>query len=166
LTWDEVELNPEKPVLNVRRRIYKRKVDTPKTEASLRSRVMPQELYRAMLSHRQLAKFTAGTVYVFASRQGTPLDPDRLRRHLQGVLRELGIKLPEGCDGLHLLRHTSGSGVYQEKGVKEAQQALGHADVGTTLRVYTHVAEGSELEVARDVFSFAETPSGTGSATN
>jgi len=96
---------------------------------------------------------------VFACSTGAPVDPDRLRETLQHVLQEqLHIVLPPREDGLHLLRHTSGSLIYQLQGPKEAQEALGHGDVQTTLRVYAHTREGSAAEVLRDVFGGFDRP--------
>jgi hypothetical protein len=42
------------------------------------------------------------------------MNPDMLRRTLQDALRKLGIAFDQDrADGLHLLRHTSGSLVYR-----------------------------------------------------
>jgi integrase len=70
------------------------------------------------------------------------------------VLREeLHILLPDRCDGLYLLRHTSGSWVYESAGPEEAQVALGHANITTTLGIYRHLAEGAGDETTDRVFA-------------
>ena len=56
------------------------------------------------------------------------------------------------ADGLHLLSHTGGSLIYQKRGVKAAQEALGHASPRVTLEVYTHEPEGSAMQVPIEVF--------------
>jgi integrase len=84
-----------------------------------------------------------------------------LRDTLQRVLRaRLSIHLPERCDGLHLLRHTSGSWIYSEAGPKEAQAALRHASIKMTIDTYTHLPEGSEAQVLRAVFAPPTAPEG------
>lgn len=113
---------------------------------------MIPELYDAMLNHRTLATFRAPTDYVFACRTGRPLNPDRLREELQDVLRAMKLNLGPREDGLHLLRHTGGSMVYRKRGVKAAQEALGHSSPRITLEVYMHETEGSALQIPLEVF--------------
>jgi len=109
---------------------------------------MPEELYSTLINHRATAAYTSATDYVFACSTCAPVDPDRLRETLQSVLRErLHIALGIKGGWVALLRHTSGSWVCREKGHREAQAALGHSDITTTLRVYTHLAEGTEEQV-------------------
>jgi len=129
-------------------------VTTPKTKKSVRDRRMCPELYQALLHHRAMAVFTEPTDYVFASSTGNPLRPDLLLRVLKDVLRNrLNIHLGPRQDGLHLLRHSSGSWIYQEEGPKETQVALGHANITVTLGTYVHLAEGSEARTTDDVFT-------------
>jgi integrase len=47
----------------------------------------------------------------------------------------------------HDLRHSAGT-MWLSQGVpvKVVSEMLGHADVGTTLRVYAHVIEGSQQQ--------------------
>ena len=54
------------------------------------------------------------------------------------------------CDGLHLLRHSSGTMVYLHTGgdVKATQQWLGHSESRITLDTYTHLAKDQEQKTA------------------
>jgi hypothetical protein len=78
---------------------------------------MVPELRQALLNHKAMAVYTQPGDYVFASSSGRAMNPDLLRRTLQDALRTLGISfdMPR-ADGLHLLRHTSGSLVYHHCG--------------------------------------------------
>jgi integrase len=106
-----------------------------------------------MLNHRTMATFRKPDDYVFASKNGTRLNPDMLREGLQDVLRnKLGIRLGDRQDGLHLLRHTGGSMGYRARGVKAAQEALGHKSQRVTLEIYAHETEGSALQIPLEVF--------------
>jgi integrase len=151
LKWADVDFANR--TITVRREIYRGRETTPKTVTSLRSRIMPKELYAAMLNQRTLAHYREPENYVFASSSGRPLNPDQLREALQKVLREtLKIHLGAHADGLHLLRHTGGSLIYQKRGVKAAQEALGHSSPRVTLEVYAHEPEGSAMTVPIEVF--------------
>jgi site-specific recombinase XerD len=92
-----------------------------------------------------MATYIQPTDFVFASASGRPMNPDVLRVHLQETLRTMGISLGPREDGLHLLRHSSGSLVYQATAdVKATQAWLGHSNARTTMDVYTHLAAGHE----------------------
>ena len=152
LQWQDLDFGIR--TIHVRRQIYRNQVTTPKTNNGLRDRRMSEELYKALLHHRQMSQYTSPGDFVFTTSTGRPANPDDLRKILQHLLRdELGIRLPKGCDGLHLLRHTSGSWVYESAGPKEAQAALGYSNIQTTLGIYTHLAEGAEDTVTDAVFS-------------
>ncbi len=112
-----------------------RREGPPKTEHSLRKRPIHPELYDALLHHKAMAHYTKPTDYVFACSTGNPLNCDMLRKTLQDVLRDkLKITLGPHEDGLHLLRHTSGSLVYRATcNVKETQAWLGHGSATVTL---------------------------------
>ena len=65
-----------------------------------------------------------------------PIEPDKLPRHiLTGALRRAGLPPLR----FHDMRHLAGT-LMSEAGVppKRAQEILGHADVRTTLAIYTH----------------------------
>jgi|GEM_PF-3528057 integrase len=66
----------------------------------------------------------------------------------------MNIHLGSREDGLHLLRHTSGSLVFRATGsVKEAQRWLGHSSARITMDTYVHLAQESQKETAETVFT-------------
>ena len=146
LKWEDIDFASR--VLTIKREIYRGKETTPKTKASLRTRPMSDDLYTALLHHKAMATvYNKPTDYVFASSTGRPLNPDKLRAKLQDVLRsKLGIHLAPRQDGLHLLRHTSGSLLFRATGsVKETQAWLGHSSARITLDTYVHlISEGQK----------------------
>jgi len=81
---------------------------------------------------------------VFASSSGRPMNPDSLREVLQEALRKLSIKFDQNrADGMHLLRHTSGSLIYRRTAdVKLAQEWLGHSSSRITW-TYVHLMQGA-----------------------
>lgn len=158
LTWEDVDFANRQ--INVKRAIYRGRPTSPKTPASLRTRPMSAELYSALRNHRAMAHYIAPTDYVFVSSSGRPANPDQLREALQKALKNLEIKLRPREDGLHLLRHTSGSLVYrQTNSIKDTQDWLGHSSARVTLDVYTHLMQDAQKKTADAVFSRPAMPS-------
>jgi integrase len=77
-----------------------------------------------------------------------------LREALQDALAKLEIKFDQSrADGLHLLRHTSGSLVYRRtSSVKEAQAWLGHSSSKITMDTYVHLMKDSQKQTAQTTF--------------
>jgi integrase len=162
LTWGDVDFAGRE--FHVRRAIWRGKPTSPKTECSLRSRPMCQQLYDALLNHRTLAVYKQSTNYVFSSSTAAPFNPDRLRAVLRTALKEIGIVFEKRCDGMHLLRHSSGSIVYKCTGgdIKAAQSWLGHSNSRITMDTYVHGAsdqdQRSAARLAEGLYPSAETP--------
>jgi integrase len=152
LKWED--LNFQERRITVCRAITRGQETTPKTKKSLRDRPMPEQLYAALLNHRAMSHYKAPSDYVFASSTGRPANPDYLRKALQKTLKTLNIPLPKREDGLHLLRHTSGSLVFSATGnVKEAQEWLAHGSARVTLDTYLHREVESQKATAETVFA-------------
>jgi len=152
LKWEDVDF--AEGVFYVRRKIYRGHADVTKTVASVRPRPMTAELTRALELHKQMSPRTRPADYIFASSSGRPANPDDLRTTLQTVLRDrLKLDLGPRADGLHLLRHTSGSIVYHKtKSVKDTQEWLSHSSARVTMDVYTHLMKDAQRETAQTVF--------------
>lgn len=138
--------------LHVRRAIYRGQETTPKTEDSIRPRPMAPELYQALLNHKAMAVYRQPEDFVFASSTGRPFNPDILREALQGALKGMGITFDQArADGMHLLRHSSGSMVYRHSGgdVKQTQSWLGHSNSKVTMDTYVHNRADQEQATAQ-----------------
>ena len=104
-----------------------------------------------MLSeHRQRSAHTGPEDFIFSKPDGSPLNPDVLRRDvLYPALDRLRIPRLKGASGFHAFRHTAGSVVEERTGrLKLAQKLLRHSSVSTTADIYTHTSRQSEREVA------------------
>ncbi len=158
LRWSDVDLEAGKLV--VRHQIQR--VGTPrrpvfvepKTERSRRPVPLPSQVVDALNSHRErqgLERVLAGSRWggpdgewaglVFCTSIGTPLDPSNVMKQYREILREAGID-PERR--IHDLRHTCAT-MLARLGVhpREAQDIMRHAQITTTLSVYTSTdAEG------------------------
>jgi integrase len=165
LKWADIDLADS--MLHVRRAIYRGQETTPKTPSALRDRPIVPELQQAMLHHKVMAVYRKSSDYVFASAGGRPLNPDLLRKALQSTLIRMGIHFEQPhTDGLHLLRHTSGSLLYRRSGgdLKTTQEWLAHSNSRITADVYVHTQSDQQRRAAdmlsRAVFRQPESPLG------
>lgn len=62
-------------------------------------------------------------------------------------LKEILDKYPEYQITVHSFRHTHSSLLFEAgASIKQVQERLGHADIKTTLDIYTHVTKSAEKE--------------------
>ena len=83
--------------------------------------------------------------------ESEPLEANNV---LQIALKKLEIKFDQPhADGMHLLRHTSGSLVYRRTAdVKLAQEWLGHSSSRITMDTYVHLMKDAQKQTAQVVF--------------
>lgn len=135
LEWTDVDL--EKKILHVRQAIHfdgnAAVLGDTKTEAGVRSIPIVGTLYNALKSLEQSQKYVCGdrmTEAVFSRGWENYLVT---MTSLCG--RDFNIRT-------HDLRHTFCTALYRAGvGVKEAQYLMGHRDVQTTMKIYTHIEE-------------------------
>ena len=89
----------------------------------------------------------ARSPFVFASRNGQPLQVQVYNLRLQQSARPLGLKVSS-----HIWRHSLATHLLNEhhRNLREVQEILGHARLETTAR-YTHVAPGARREILSQV---------------
>ena len=87
---------------------------------------------------------------MFCRRDGSPLDPDVLRKDvLYPILDRLGIPRKKGASGFHTFTHSAASIVNEQTGnLKLAQKFLGHSTIEMTADIYTHTSAEAEHEAA------------------
>lgn len=130
----------------VRQTAWRGKIQTPKTENSIRTFALSPQLVE------HLAGFVTNlrpnnARLLFAPRNGTPCDANLLvKRKLHALLAGLGI---QRC-GLHAFRHTNSSLMDRLSApLRVRQQRLGHSDPRLTLNVDTLVASEDDARVAK-----------------
>ena len=141
LRWSDISDG----ILRVRRRVYEGKIDDVKTPASARGLPLPAA---AMLLLDGL-RSGEGDGWIFRTRVGTPLIPrNALRRYVHPAARLLGIPL---C-GWHDFRHALATWLCGLGwSAKLAAAICGHADVRTTLQIYTHPGEAEAREALEQI---------------
>jgi integrase len=136
-------------LLTVRESVYDGTFGTPKTEAGSRQIPLSDTALRLVIEWKIHAKDTEPDTLVFATREGKPISPNNVLRR----------SIFPACDRQQLphatwltFRRTYSSWSH-EKGVpgKVVAQLMGHANVDTTLNVYTQVLDGSVREAVERV---------------
>jgi integrase len=148
LQWKYVDFQSR--LLKVAHSLWKKQLVAPKTVASVRTIPLGSVLVSALAAHRNNSLFTNPEDFVFCKQDGTPLDPDVLRKDvLYPTLDRLNIPRPKGTAGFHAFRHSAASLIHAETGnLKLTQKFLGHSNISTTADIYTHTSEAMEREVA------------------
>jgi integrase len=147
LKWSDVDFDQSK--LYVRRSVWRRKEQTPKSRKSVRAKHLLDGLARVLQSHRELCVSKQPEDYRFVNGAGRSYDPDDLRKRvLYPAMDKAGIERKVARSyGFHLFRHSAGSQMQEVTGdLKQTQSFLGHASIGITSDVYVHLQPDSEVE--------------------
>lgn len=153
LRWRDVDLDFLS--ISVSQVLYKRRgicqFKEPKTAHSRRRVAMTPKLalflreYRAERErlYRELGKELTLDCLVFAYPDGRPLDPSVLSHEFARLAKQAGLERVR----FHDLRHTFAS-LMLMRGAKPKviSEALGHASVGFTMDVYSHIIEGMQAD--------------------
>ena len=138
--------------------VYEGHFDTLKTRNRNRRVPLSRAAVDVLIAHRSRALKTGLLDLVFPSRRGTPIRPDNV---LERVIHPVCDRLGRLRVGWHVFRHTHAT-LLSELGepVKVAQAILGHADIETTLSVYTHSVPESERRAEEKLAELVLDPNG------
>lgn len=150
IDWTNGNLRVDKQLQRVDGRLV---LTEPKTRGSVRTLPMPLTVAAALRDHAALQDVArqGNNVYrldgyVFATANGTPIDPRNLIREWHALLRRAGLRRIR----FHDLRHTAAT-LMLAAGVdiKLVAETLGHRDATMILRVYGHVLPHQRNEAAQ-----------------
>jgi len=129
----------DKGIIQVREAVYEGYLSSPKSKSSIRDIPMGPSLQQILAKYRNAAP---GEAFVFASRNGTPLNSHNL---LSRVLKPACVRAGLPPISWHAFRHTHAT-LLSEQGesLKTAQAQLGHARLSTTAEIYTHAVPASQ----------------------
>jgi integrase len=163
LRWRDID--DRMRVLTVREAVYDGTFDTPKTEAGRRQLPLSAAALRLIAAWQPQAASCERDAPVFATRAGKPLSPNNvLRRSVFPAGDALGFPRATWLT----FRRTYSSWSH-DKGVpgKVVAQLMGHANVDTTLNVYTQVVDGALRAavdtVGEELFTIVHNPDEAGS---
>jgi len=129
---------------------------TPKTENSIRTVPIPENIIKQLKSYRkeQLEYIiTIKDIYndldlIFCDKIGNPHDPKKISRNFKSILKKHDLREIK----FHSIRHTYATRLF-EAGVpiKTVQVLLGHSDITTTMNIYTHVMKEEKSKAAESI---------------
>jgi len=148
LQWKHVDFDCKR--LRIQQSLWRGQLVAPKTAASKRDIYVGNFLMEVLRQHRNSSHHQGVDDFVFCSSDGTPLDPDVLRKDvLYPILDRSGIVRKKGASGFHTFRHSAASIVNEQTGnLKLAQKFLGHSTIQMTADIYTHTSAEAEREAA------------------
>lgn len=172
LKWNDVdfehnEIRITKTIYNEKNNMRKYEITPPKTMGSVRTIKMEPEIMNMLKEHRkrqmklkmkyrhQLEEYHDGN-FVFARPNGYPYVQKNIRDRMKRLLKKTNIKKKATP---HILRHTHIS-MLTEAGVDlpTIMQRVGHEDVDTTMKIYTHVTNKMKKDATEKVSQlFSET---------
>jgi integrase len=135
-------IDEENAIVRIEEACYQGHFDTPKTEAGRRSLPIAAPVLALIQDWRQRSRRKAPEDLVFGTRHGKPENPNNiLRRHIYPACDAL--KLPRAT--WLTLRRTFCSWCHASAvPAKVTAELMGHANVSTTLNVYTQVVGDSK----------------------
>lgn len=135
LTWEDVDLKNK--WINISKSLYykngKATLKPPKTEKGIR---------RVPLLKKLAEQIHPGTGIIFANTKGTYLTEHEFQDCWAKYVEASGVDCTP-----HQLRHAYATMLYEnDVDPKEIQQLLGHAQLSTTMDIYTHIREEYEKQ--------------------
>ena len=142
LMWKHVDFEQKR--LRIEQSLWRGQLVAPKTTASTRDILVGSSLTEMLKIHHENSRHRGMDDFVFCKNDGTPLDPDVLRKDaLYPILDRLGIPRKKGASGFHTFRHSAASIVNEQTGnLKLAQKFLGHSTIQMTADIYTYYCGG------------------------
>jgi integrase len=147
LRWRDID--EQAWLLTVREAVYDGVFSTPKTEAGARQIPLSSAWLALIQTWKSRVESTEPDLLVFSTGVGTSIAPNNvLRRHVFPACTRLG--LPRATWLTFRRTYSSWS---HDRGVpgKVVAQLMGHANVDTTLNVYTQVLDGSMRQAVEEV---------------
>jgi len=147
LQWGDIDF--ENLTVKIQRSLVEGEVNETKTEASASALPLDPDLAEVLLAHKATSHYSADSDYVFAGENGKPPWPDGI---LTDHLKPAAVKAGIGNIGWHTFRHTY-STLLHALGTTPAVQKelLRHADIQTTLNIYTQAVSAEKREAASKV---------------
>ncbi|MGX5571763.1 tyrosine-type recombinase/integrase [Bacillus toyonensis] len=144
LTW--ADINFKDSTIDINKTEYVRQITEPKTKASNRIIMLP-DFIMDLLAHLKNAAALTQPIkndYVVFGEFYNSLSPATLHRKFEQYVNKSGVKKIV----LHEFRHSHASFLIN-KGVNPlvVAQRLGHANVSTTLNIYSHLYPSKQAEV-------------------
>jgi integrase len=147
LQWGDADF--EDLTVKVRRSFVEGEIYPTKTEASASELPLDPDLAETLLAHKARAEYVGSSDFVFAGASGKPRWPDiMLADYIKPAAARAGI----GKIGWHTFRHTYSTLLHSLGAAPAVQkELLRHADIQTTMNIYTQAVTTAKREAASKV---------------
>ena len=139
----------EYTVLELRRSVWRGRVKPKLKTTNSKKPMLIHPAHREMLfDHRRGSRWNRDDDFIFSRQDGKPLDPDHIReRVLYPAMRNAEIEIVPRESGLHALRHSAGTILYQQtRDLELVKRYLRHTRIGTTSDIYVHPDDNVAVE--------------------
>lgn len=169
ITWDDIKngmvtVNKNVKKVSIDGKWVNLPQDTPKTENSNREVPIPIDLIKELKGHKlqqNNIKARIGEMYsdnnlVFCTDYGTYIDPSNLNKRFKRALNRANVTPIK----FHSMRHTYATRLFENNvPPKVVSDLLGHADITTTLNIYTWVMKSEKtkaVDTINNIFTVAK----------
>lgn len=161
LKWDAVDFERKQITIKATVVISGTEVtytENTKSRASVRTLPMSDELVvylKGVLEKQEQNRIKYGNLYhddgfVCAAEDGTVIHPAYVSKRFKKITEEHGLPVIR----LHDLRHSAATNLLAMGfSMKDVSVWLGHADITTTLNIYSHVLEESKVDMANALWA-------------
>lgn len=146
LTWEDIDFN--EGTVFIRKSVYSLVhgnfiINKPKTKKSTRIIHLPKSLLDELKIYREITKHKEKEDFIFCKEKGIPRTSGYNKSTLKRACRALKIEVSH-----HGLRHSHATFLVQNGiSINVIQYRLGHSDIKTTLKTYSHIKFYEEKEI-------------------
>lgn len=146
LQWKDIDFN--KGTVFIRKSVYSLVhgnfiINEPKTKQSYRVIHIPESLLEDLKIYREITEYKENEDFIFGREKGIPRTSGYNKSTLKRACRALKIEISH-----HGLRHSHATFLVQNGiSINVIQYRLGHSDIKTTLKTYTHIKFYEEKEI-------------------
>ena len=154
LTGEDIDLESKsiviKGTLDYSNGYKNAKKQLPKTMSSFRTLGISKrvvEILQELLIEQEI-KFNSESTYLFVGKTGKPIQLNSFNASLRTANDKLGKEKIDKNISSHIFRHSHISLLAElDVNIKTIMERVGHSDVDTTMKIYTHVTKKSKASV-------------------
>lgn len=164
LKWEDIDLDKKTIVVNKNAVVAKISDNTgthykltnqKSTKTKSGNRILPMtEIARK--SFVEISKINGDKEFVLSSKNNKQLSPRNINRMFHSILKQTGITKNNETYGVHTLRHTFASMLFQNGcDVKVVSEILGHSDTKITENIYIHLIQQQKIKAIEDIDKYS-----------
>ena len=146
LCWEDIDFN--EGTVFIKKSVYSLIhknfiINKPKTKQSIRIIHLPKSLLEELRIYREITEYKDNKDFIFCKEKGIPRTSGFNKSTLKRACKALNIQISH-----HGLRHSHATFLVQNNiSINVIQYRLGHSDIKTTLKTYSHIKFYEEKEI-------------------